>query len=434
MERGDFMFFHFVKKGDSLYKLSKHYGVSIKQLVDDNDLSSPNDLVVGQCLIIKLKNRSYRPSKGETLQQVANNNFISVKKLVDDNPYLKNMTTFTGEEKVMIDYDLDQKYNLGVNGYCYTDIKERPLSESLKYLTYLSIFSYRVNFDGSLNSIADEKLIDQALNYNVAPIMVITNTKENGGFDSELVSKLLTSSEYQEKLLNQILTTLKSKRYYGLNIDFEYVNPNDKDNFRVFVNRVKNRIKPEGFDLSIALAPKVSSTQKGLLYEAHDYEELGKIVDRVIIMTYEWGYTYGPAMAVAPLDKVRQVIDYAKQVINPKKIYMGIPNYGYDFILPYDKTKAAKSIGNKEAVDLAIKEGAEIKFDETSETPYFHYKKDDVLHIVHFEDPCSLSRKFNYAIDSGIGGISIWTINQYYRPLSLLIDYYFTDKKVIDRD
>ena len=345
------MFFHFVKKGDSLYKLSKHYGVSIKQLVDDNDLSSPSDLVIGQCLIIKLKNRSYRPSKGETLQQVANNNFISVRKLVDDNPYLKNMTTFTGEEKVMIDYDLDQKYNLGVNGYCYTDIKERPLNESLKYLTYLSIFSYRVNSDGSLNSIADEKLIDQALNYNVAPIMVITNTKENGGFDSELVSKLLTSSEYQEKLLNQILTTLKSKRYYGLNIDFEYVNPNDKDNFRVFVNRVKNRIKPEGFDLSIALAPKVSSTQKGLLYEAHDYEELGKIVDRVIIMTYEWGYTYGPAMAVAPLNKVRQVIDYAKQVIDPKKIYMGIPNYGYDFIWPYDKTKAAKSIGNKEAVD-----------------------------------------------------------------------------------
>ncbi len=428
------MFFHFVKKGDSLYKLSKYYGVSIKQLVDDNDLSSPKDLAVGQCLIIRLKNHSYRPKRGETIQDIANKNFISINKLLNDNPSLSNVKTFNGDEKVLIDYDLDEKFNLRVNGYCYTDIKEKPLTDALDSLTYLSIFSYRVNSDGSLNSITDEKLIDQALKYNVAPLMVITNTKANGGFDSDLVSKLLSSNDSQEKLLSSIEKTLKDKNYYGLNIDFEYVNPKDKDNFRIFVNRVKNRIKPNNYDLSIALAPKIKSDQKGVLYEAHDYEALGRLVDRVIIMTYEWGYTYGPAMAVAPLDKVRQVIEYAKTVIESRKIYMGIPNYGYDFTLPYDKTKAAKSIGNKEAVELAIKEGAEIKFDDVSETPYFNYKKDNVMHNVHFEDPCSLSRKLNYAIDSGIGGVSIWTINRYYKPLYLLLDYYFEDEKVIDND
>jgi len=42
-------------------------------------------------------------------------------------------------------------------------------------------------------------------------------------------------------------------------------------------------------------------------------------------MTYEWGYTYGPAMAVAPINNVKAVLDYAITEIPPEKIYMGIP-------------------------------------------------------------------------------------------------------------
>ena len=34
-------------------------------------------------------------------------------------------------------------------------------------------------------------------------------------------------------------------------------------------------------------------------------------------MTFEWGYTYGPPMAVAPLPQVRAVLDYAVSVIEP---------------------------------------------------------------------------------------------------------------------
>ena len=40
-------------------------------------------------------------------------------------------------------------------------------------------------------------------------------------------------------------------------------------------------------------------------------------------------------MAVAPLPNVRRVLDYAVTEIPPEKIYLGIPNYGYDWPLPF---------------------------------------------------------------------------------------------------
>ena len=63
--------------------------------------------------------------------------------------------------------------------------------------------------------------------------------------------------------------------------------------------------------VSTALAPKTSAAQVGAWYEAHDYRAHGEIVDFVIIMTYEWGWSGGPPMAVSPIPQVRQVYEFA---------------------------------------------------------------------------------------------------------------------------
>ena len=149
-------------------------------------------------------------------------------------------------------------------------------------------------------------------------------------------------------------------------------------------------------------------------------------------MTYEWGYTYGEPMAVAPLNEVKKVIRYAKSKIPEEKIIMGMPNYGYDWTLPYEKGNKADSVSNVEAINLAKKYNVEIKFNKTSYTPYFNYKKDDKLHIVHFDDPCSLNAKINLALDENIKGVSIWTVTTYYPQLYLLLDYYYQTKE--DKD
>ena len=106
------MFFHFVKKGDSLYELSKKYNVSIEKISNDNSLISNSNLLVNQCL------------------------------LIDDgkNSYNKQTAIF--------------------NAYCYETSNLDNVKSFLSNLTFLSIFSYQVNEDGSLNEIDDQRFID----------------------------------------------------------------------------------------------------------------------------------------------------------------------------------------------------------------------------------------------------------------------------------
>lgn len=83
-------------------------------------------------------------------------------------------------------------------------------------------------------------------------------------------------------------------------------------------------------------------------------------------------------MAVAPMNKVREVLDYAVTDIQPNKIFMGVPNYGYDWSLPYERgVTIAKSLGNVEAVQRAAQYKTSIEYDEISQAPYYFYTSED---------------------------------------------------------
>lgn len=203
-----------------------------------------------------------------------------------------------------------------------------------------------------------------------------------------------------------------------MDIDFEYILASDRDAFVDFVTYMREAISALGYLTSVALAPKTSDTQVGLLYEGKDYRRLGEAADYVLLMTYEWGYTYGPPMAVAPLNKVREVVEYAVTVISPEKIHMGIPNYGYDWALPFVRgSSRAATIGNVEAVQIAIEHDVAISFDEIAQSPYFRYYADKTYdmngiytdqaeHEVWFEDVRSLNSKFDLVEEFGLRGVS----------------------------
>ena len=139
-------------------------------------------------------------------------------------------------------------------------------------------------------------------------------------------------------------------------------------------------------------------------------------------MTYEWGYTYGPPLAVAPINNVRQVVEYALTRIPKEKINLGIPNYGYDWPLPYVRgTTAATTIGNVEAITIAVANGAVIQFDETAMSPYFTYNADGTEHEVWFEDVRSLQAKFNLVKEYQLNGMGYWQLMRFFRGNWLLL-------------
>ena len=270
-------------------------------------------------------------------------------------------------------------------------------------------------------------MIEAAKNYRALPILTLTPFDESGRFSNELISEVINNGQAVTNLINQLVDIMTNKGFEGIDIDFEYIKAEDREAFVEFVRQVTLAMHEVGVTVSVDLAPKTSADQPGLLYEGKDYRALGEIADSVLVMTYEWGYTYGPPMAVAPINKVRQVLDYAVTEISPEKINMGIPNYGYDWPLPFVQgTTKAKTIGNVEAVRIAIENNVVIEFDKTAMSPYFRYVDNGVEHEVWFEDARSIQAKLELIYEYNLRGASYWQIMQLFINNWLLTDYNFS--------
>lgn len=127
-------------------------------------------------------------------------------------------------------------------------------------------------------------------------------------------------------------------------------------------------------------------------------------------------------MAVAPLNMVRRVVEYAVTEIPPQKIKLGIPNYGYDWPLPYERgVTRARTIGNIEAVQIAIEHGVNIQFDEVAQSPFFRYTEEGIEHEVWFEDVRSIRAKFGLIQEFGLVGAGYWQLMQLFRANWLLM-------------
>lgn len=362
---------------------------------------------------------------GDTLYQISERYGISADRIAYDNQI--NRALVPGEALLLLDVEpeLAPVRQMQISGYAYSFIEQEVLQEALYYIDELLIFSYGFTVTGELIPPAanDLPLIERAWQTGVRPYLVLTPFGVDGNFNNYLVKLVVTDETVQRNLINQILYTVQDRGYAGVDVDFEYILPEDREPYAAFVRNLRTVMNENGYQVSVALVPKTSGSQPGLLYEGMDYRSLGESADWVFLMTYEWGYTYGPPMAVAPIDKVRQVLDYAVQEIPAEKIMMGIPNYGYDWELPYIRgTTRARLIGNVEAVRIASENGAEIQFDETAQSPWFRYEREGIVHEVWFEDVRSMETKLRLASDYGFRGVGYWNLMRPFRANWLLIE------------
>lgn len=424
------MVIYVVKSGDTLYSIGREFGVTVAELERFNGFSDPNRLVVGQDVLIPVKGTVYSVQSGDSLYSIASSFGLTLDELLSANPDIRAPYTIYPNQLINIP-ESAQKRTVTINGYAYPSIDREVLRQTCQYLTYLAIFSYSVSADGSLNTINDDELIRIAKQNRVAPIMVITNTEEGGGFRSEITQSVLNNEVTRQTLITNIIAKATQKGYIGVDVDFEYLYPSDREAYNEFLSLLKQQLDNRGLRLSTAIAPKISATQKGTLYEAHDYAFHGKVADNVIIMTYEWGYLYGPPMAVAPYNEVKRVLSYAVTEIPSQKILMGMPNYGYDWTLPYQEGRPAQILSINAALNRAYEVGAEIQFSERSKAPFYEYTRNGVDHIVWFENARSTASRLQLINDFSLGGASYWTVNQLYLQNWRVVENMFNVEKVL---
>lgn len=404
------MFIYTVGAGDTLFSLAQSFSIPQALLAEWNGISAPYDLAVGQALLVLSPGEIRIAQNGETAAEIAGSAGIALRELYRLNPGLcGGACPLRAGDPVLLSTAEEQIGDFTVNAYAYTFISEDILRGTLPYLSSLAPFTYGFTENGELLSPDDFRLISAAEEYGVSPLMHLSTLTEEGNFSSQLASDLFASPEAEARLINELTDMVIEKNYAGLDIDFEFIPREDAENYASFIAQARRRLAEYSRPVYAALAPKTSADQPGTLYEGHDYALIGDAADKVFLMTYEWGYTYGPPMAVAPIGSVRRVLEYAVSEIPRDKIIMGIPNYGYDWTLPYKSGETrARSISNVEAVGLAARYGAEIRFDENAQSPYFYYENEYGMHEVWFEDVRSIEAKLALAYEFGFSGVGYW--------------------------
>ncbi|GAX89220.1 glycoside hydrolase family 18 protein [Effusibacillus lacus] len=409
------MFVHVVKAGESLFSIAKLYGGTAEHIRSANELNGDR-LVPGMSLLIPAGPKStlklHIIKEGDTLDTLSMETGIPPHIILAVNDKLDDRKWIPGES-LWIPSRVRPDKTIQVNAFMIPSGKQTDteiIEDAADCLTYVSLFNSRVYPDGTLSEMPDEAVVLSLKREKVAPLLTVTNF-DGSRFNPDLARTVIKHPELKRRAVHNILRTVMEKRYAGINIDFEHLYPEDREPFTAFVRGLADEAKLQNVPLTVTMGPKMSDDPRNPWMGAFDYRALGQMADQVILMTFEWGWVGGPPMAVAPLNMVRSVLDYATSQIPPDKIMMGMSLYGYNWPIPYEKGNRAAGISPKAAVEQAIRTEVHIHFHKESASPMFTYRGSrNEMRQIWFEDARSILAKFHLVDVMGLRGISYWML------------------------
>lgn len=286
---------HVVQPGQTILQIARLYNSTIAAIVGANELENPNQLVVGQTLVIPIVGSFYWVQPGDSFYTIARKYGLSYQVLAQVNGIPATQPLQVGQRLYI---PPTPKREAEINAYVeplggtVSPELQQSARKAAPHLTYLAPFSFQIQRDGTLKAppLSNLPAIARA---NGATLMLVVTNLEEGQFSAELGRIILTNEEIQNRLLDNIIATARQYNFRDIHFDMEFLPPELRECYNNFLRKAKRRLSAEGFLMSTALAPKTSATQAGEWYEAHDYKAHGEIADFVVLMTYEWGYS-GP--------------------------------------------------------------------------------------------------------------------------------------------
>ncbi len=200
--------------------------------------------------------------------------------------------------------------------------------------------------------------------------------------------------------IDNIVKLVISKKYHGIDIDYENLNPEDREEFSIFIKNLAKALRAKNKKLAVNVTAKVSEAKTGWTPDAQDWSAIGEYADEVRIMAYEYSSADSRPGPIAPIGWLEDVLEFAISRIPNHKIIVGIPLYGYDW-----SEGSADSLVWEEIVELG-----EAILDKKTQSVWFEYVKDGVHHQVWFENALTTAAKLKLIKSFHLGGINFWRL------------------------
>jgi spore germination protein len=267
-------------------------------------------------------------------------------------------------------------------------------------------FQFQVDARGNLATRPYPELLTAAREKGVKVYGLVHNYVDSG-FSSAVAAAVLGDPTARKNAVEQIWKACQLFGLAGIDIDIENVPPSQRENYTAFVRELAERLKPEGYAVSLSVPAKTGDDAHSAWTGAYDYAALGQYADRVAVMAYDEhtpGFAAGP---IASIGWTERVAAYAASQIEPKKVLLGIAAYGYDWVAG---TTVARALSVPQAEALAARTGAKIEWDAEAQVPCFTYLDHGTQRIVYYENAASTATKLNLVQRYGLGGIAIWRL------------------------
>uniref|UniRef100_A0A8C8MIN3 Di-N-acetylchitobiase n=2 Tax=Oncorhynchus tshawytscha TaxID=74940 RepID=A0A8C8MIN3_ONCTS len=221
----------------------------------------------------------------------------------------------------------------------------------------------------------------------------------------------------------------------GINIDIEQEVADSSPEYYTLTALVKETT--EAFHREIPgsqVSFDVAWSPKCIDGRCYDYTAIAESCDLLFVMSYDeqsqiWGDCV--AMANAPFNQTQSAYDqYLAMKIDPKKLVMGVPWYGYDYPcldfsqegvcslakVPFRGAPCSDAAGRQIPYSFMMKQingsMSGRLWDEVQLAPYYNYKDQrGQIHQVWYDDPESIALKVAYVRELGLKGAGMWCGN-----------------------
>jgi spore germination protein len=276
-------------------------------------------------------------------------------------------------------------------------------------LDEISPFWYSTNANGQLYGNRNDELVVLAHENN---ILVLPSIHNIGNY--EIIVNIISDPQQRSRHVQNIIDEVLARNYDGIDIDYESLDASVRPAYSAFIKELGEALHVHGKILSVAVHAK--DRDYGGLGGFQDWTVIGQYADRVRIMTYDYHWRGGGPGPVAPLYWVQAVAEYAATVIDPSKVFIGVPFYGYD----WPPQGNARGLPWGDIEDLIEEQDLTVNLmqrnrDGPVDESWFRYQSERGMREVWFMTDRGLESKLELVQTMDLAGIAIWQLG-YEKP------------------